>query len=63
MNTEFSIIQINLVVGNYFKAKGDLLEFTDKALELIAWLRSKTLTLALIRKAQEDTGQTITSVL
>lgn len=32
--------------------KAEALEFTDEATELIAWLRSKTLILALLREVQ-----------
>jgi hypothetical protein len=47
------VLKINLVVGDYFKfAAEDVLVYTDKASELITWLRSKTLVLALLRTAQ-----------
>ena len=44
---------MNLVVGDYFKSKAEALDFTDEASDLIAWLRSKTLILALLRDVQE----------
>jgi hypothetical protein len=47
-------MQINLVVGDYFKAEQEFLVCADKATELISWLRSKTLVLALLRQAQID---------
>ena len=40
------------MVGDYFKSKAEVLEFTDDATELITWLRSKTLILALLRQVQ-----------
>jgi hypothetical protein len=40
------------VVGDYFKSKAEALEFTDEISDLIAWLRSKTLILALLRDVQ-----------
>jgi len=46
--------QINLVVGDYFKSQQQSLEHMDSATNLIAWLRSKTLLLAILQKAQMD---------
>lgn len=40
------------MVGDYFKSKAEALEFTDEISDLIAWLRSKTLILALLRDVQ-----------
>ena len=40
------------MVGDYFKSKAGALEFTDEVSDLIAWLRSKTLILALLREVQ-----------
>lgn len=40
------------MVGDYFKSKADVLQYTDEAADLIAWLRSKTLLLALLRQVQ-----------
>ncbi|KAF5385054.1 hypothetical protein D9615_001008 [Tricholomella constricta] len=52
--------QINLIVGDYFKSNKDVLAYTDLATELIAWLRSKTLLLGLIRQSQIAThGRTL----
>ena len=45
--------QINLVVGDYFKSAAGVLQFADAASELIVWLHSKTLILALIRVIQQ----------
>jgi hypothetical protein len=40
------------VVGDYFKSKAEALGFADEASDLIAWLHSKTLILALLREVQ-----------
>src|SRR5882757_1282542 len=40
------------MVGDYFKSKAEALGFADQASDLIAWLRSKTLVLALLREVQ-----------
>ena len=45
--------QINLVVGDHFKSAARVLQFADAASELIIWLCSKTLILALIRGIQQ----------
>ena len=50
--TNYTVVKINLVVGDYFKSKAEALEFTDEVSELIAWLQSKTLILALLREVQ-----------
>ena len=42
--------QVNLVVGNYFKSNVNILKYTDKATQLITWLHSKTLVLAMLQK-------------
>ena len=56
-------MQVNLVVGDYFKSKVEALEFADQAADLIAWLRSKTLILGLLRDAQATVpGATITDI-
>jgi hypothetical protein len=55
--------QVNLVVGDYFRSPVAVLEYTDIANELITWLRSKTLVLALLRKAQLDTTGTALAVI
>ena len=46
--------QINLVVGDYFKSGSRtlLLTYTEKANELITWLRSKTQLLGILREIQ-----------
>jgi hypothetical protein len=41
------------VVGDYFKSKAEILTFADEASDLITWLRSKTLILALLREVQQ----------
>ncbi|KAJ6587338.1 ribonuclease H-like domain-containing protein, partial [Mycena sp. CBHHK59/15] len=55
--------QINLIVGDYFKANTVYMVFVDKAVELISWLRSKTLVLALIREAQEGLGERPSAII
>ena len=52
-----SACQINLVVGDYFKSDASVLEFTDDAMDLITWLRSKTQILALLREVQARLGE------
>lgn len=42
MNSYSNYIQVNLVVGDFFKSRSPLLRFTESATELITWLRSKT---------------------
>jgi len=44
--------QINLIIGDYFKAYKEGLKYTDQAAELITWLHSKTYVLALLRDTQ-----------
>jgi hypothetical protein len=61
--TNLQHIQVNLVVGDYFRSPIDVLQYTDIANELITWLRSKTLVLALLRKAQLDTRGTALTVI
>lgn len=51
--------KINLVVGDYFKSETSVLVFADQATELIAWLRSKTQVLALLREVQARFGDGI----
>ncbi|XP_006460996.1 hypothetical protein AGABI2DRAFT_70302, partial [Agaricus bisporus var. bisporus H97] len=55
--------QINLIVGDYLKSNNGLLNCIDQAHDLISWLRSKTLILALIRDAQSASHQPTTSVI
>ncbi|KAJ7140750.1 hypothetical protein C8R44DRAFT_866446 [Mycena epipterygia] len=49
--------------GDYFKANTAYMVFVDKAVELITWLRSKTLVLALIREAQEGLGERASAII
>ena len=55
--------QVNLVVGKYFKSNADVLKYTDKATQLITWLRSKTLVLAMLRKVRADANLMPLSVI
>lgn len=50
-------------MGDYFRSDAEVLNFTDAANELIAWLRSKTLVLALLRDIQVDLLKTPRTVL
>ena len=36
--TNLQHIQVNLIVGDYFRSPIDVLQYTDNANELIAWL-------------------------
>jgi hypothetical protein len=63
VSTYLSHIQVNLVVGDYFRSPIDVLWYTDTANELITWLCSKTLVLALLQKAQLDTRGTVLAVI
>jgi hypothetical protein len=38
------------VVGDFFKSNAEVLDYTDKASDVITWLRSKTLVLALLHE-------------
>jgi hypothetical protein len=49
-------LQINLVVGDFFKCNSGTLRFVDLADDLITWLRSKTSVLALISEACKSLG-------
>ncbi|KAI0310539.1 hypothetical protein OF83DRAFT_1070358 [Amylostereum chailletii] len=42
-------MQINLVVGDYFKSDASVLAYTDVATELITWLRSRTILINTIQ--------------
>jgi len=55
--------QVNLVVGNYFKSNVNILKYTDKATQLITWLHSKTLMLAMLQKVQADANLMPLSVI
>ena len=52
LRADHLMAQVNLVVGDYFKSEAEALSFADKASDLITWLRSKTLLLALLREVQ-----------
>ena len=41
------------MVGDYFKSKVEILVFANVALDLIAWLHSKTFILTLLREVQQ----------
>lgn len=56
-------LQINLVVGDYFKSDDELLDYTDQATELITWLRSKSLVLAILRDAQVALDKPVLAVI
>ena len=57
------MLQINLVVGNYFGIDSFILEYTEKASELITWLRSKTIILGLLNQNQCETNSHILTIL
>src|ERR1700728_3024066 len=61
--TNLQHIQVNLVVGDYFRSPIDVLQYTDIANEIFTWLRVITLVLALLRKAQLDTRGTALAVI
>ena len=49
-----------MVVADYFKADSEIFKHTDKAGDLITWLRSKVIVLALLRENQLKTsGKTL----
>jgi len=50
-------------VGDFFKSEAEFLRFTDKATELIGWLRGKTYVLALLRQVQLMNSQRILAVI
>ncbi|EPQ58521.1 hypothetical protein GLOTRDRAFT_37090 [Gloeophyllum trabeum ATCC 11539] len=53
--------QINLIVGDYFNASALFLDYTDKADQVIRWLRGQTFLLGLLREIQQCIweGQTL----
>lgn len=57
------MLQINLVVGDYFGVNSFILEYTEKASELITWLRSKTIVLGLLNQNQRETNSRILTIL
>lgn len=53
-----------MIVGDYFKTKGTIfLQYSGQANELIAWLRSKTQILGLIKTALTSRGKNPLSVI
>jgi hypothetical protein len=57
------MLQINLVVGDYFGIDSFILEYTEKASELITWLRSKTIVLGLLNQNQREMNSHILTIL
>ena len=55
--------QINLIVGDYFKAETSFTMYSKVAGELISWLRSKTYILALLREAQLEFNLPILTII
>ena len=55
--------QINLIVGDYFKADSNILQITDQAGDLITWMRSKKIVLALLRQNQIESKARVITVL
>ncbi|THH14935.1 hypothetical protein EUX98_g9540 [Antrodiella citrinella] len=55
--------QINLVVGDYFKVTTPILTYSEKATNLISWLRSRTIILALLRQIQIDSRRDVLTIL
>ncbi|KAK0501978.1 hypothetical protein EDD18DRAFT_1065782 [Armillaria luteobubalina] len=56
-------LEINLIVGDYFKVNQGFLKYSTLATELITWLRSKTFLLALIREVQKEKGLRVITVI
>ena len=54
---------MNLVVGDYFRDQKELIPWTKQATELIGWLCSKSLVLAMLHKVREQAGLPALSVL
>lgn len=50
-------------MGDFFKSEAEFLRFTDKATELIGWLRGKTYVLALLREVQLTNSQRVLAVI
>lgn len=44
--------QVNLIVGDYFKSNAEILVYSTRADQVIAWLRSKLQVLGLLRDVQ-----------
>lgn len=51
------------MVGDYFGVDSLILEYTEKASELITWLRSKTIVLGLLSQNQRETNSRILTIL
>jgi hypothetical protein len=51
------------VVGDYFGVDSLILEYIEKASELITWLRSKTIVLGLLNQNQRETNSRILAIL
>lgn len=51
------------MVGDYFGVDSLILEYTEKASDLIAWLRSKTIVLGLLSQNQQETNTQILTIL
>ena len=58
-----TLVQVNLVVGDYFRSGVNVPDFTDHANALITWLQSKTLVLALLQNVQLQTTGTALAVI
>ena len=56
-------MQTNLIVGDFFKSDTEFLQYTDKATELIGWLRGKTYILALLREVQQTNSLHVLAVI
>ncbi|KAH9162790.1 ribonuclease H-like domain-containing protein [Lactarius sanguifluus] len=55
--------QTNLIVGDFFRSNAEFLQHTDKATELIGWLRGKTYILALLREVQQTNSLHVLAVI
>ena len=56
-------MQTNLIVGDFFKSSAEFLQYTDKATELIGWLRGKTYILALLCEVQQTNSLRVLAVI
>lgn len=54
---------MNLIVGDYFQADSQVLQLTDSAADLITWMRSKKIVLALLRQSQLEAKTRALTVL
>jgi hypothetical protein len=57
------LLQINLVVGDYFSIWTDYINHSQSACELITWLRSKTYILAQLNDVQLKSGKQARTVI